>query len=97
MALGATAAISLCHLTYCSIGCEDDVIHGAVRNESSGYIVIVSQDERFVSQCGYRSRNVKLDAGESEIGSSAYDLLGGQGYERATLSIVSIVRLAGGA
>lgn len=72
LALGATAAISLCHLTYCSIGCEDDVIHGAVRN-------------------------VKLDAGESEIGSSAYDLLGGQGYERATLSIVSIVRLAGGA
>lgn len=90
MALGATAAISLCRLTYCSTECYDGVIHGAVRNESSGHIVIVSQDEWFVSQRGYSSRNIKLDAGESEIGPSAYELLGGQGCKRGTFSVASI-------
>ncbi len=89
LTLGATAAISLCHLTYCSIGCEDGVIQGAVRNESSGHIVIVSQDEWFYSQSGYRSRNIKLNAGESETGSSAYDLLGGQRCVRMTFSIAT--------
>lgn len=90
MTLGATAAISLCHLTCCSIGCEDGVIHGVVRNASSRHLVIVSQDEWFYSQRGYRSHNIKLDAGENEVGSSAYDLLGWPGDKRMTFSVVSI-------